>query len=189
MKRLHPERHVKKKGKPRRRRMQGASLTSRRERKLEVWKDIPGFGGIYSVSNYGRVRRKEGRSYKQLNLCGPKHNGWTVYLHYEGESGRRLVRALVVEAFAPHLKGRHLKFKDGDPTNVTPRNIVEKKMTRSGNVLTARNVAYIKRLLLDGSATRVEIAKKYKVSYATIHDIYKGRTWKDIKPSDFTICR
>jgi transposase len=189
MKRLHPERHVRKKGKPRRQRKPGASLTSRRERKLEVWKNIPGFDGVYSVSSYGRVRRREGHSYKQLNLCGPRHNGWAVNLVCRGERCKRVVRSLIVEVFAPHLKGKHLKFKDGDPTNVTPGNIVEKKMTRNGNILTAREVAYIKRLLLDGTVTRVELAKKYKVSYRTIYDIYKGRTWKDIKPSDFTVCK
>ena len=38
----------------------------------EIWKDVPGYNGIYQASNYGNVRTKKNGRYKFVN---PFRNG------------------------------------------------------------------------------------------------------------------
>lgn len=74
---------------------------------MEIWRDIPGYIGIYQVSNKGKVRRKEKykaepgvlRPIKMLNgyLC--------VDLSYKCKRKRIGIHRLVAMAFIPNPEG------------------------------------------------------------------------------------
>jgi hypothetical protein len=63
----------------------------------EVWKEIKGFEGLYSVSNYGRVKN-ERTSYVLKNV--PHHTGYLV-VNLRGKVCQ--VHRLVAEAFIPNV--------------------------------------------------------------------------------------
>lgn len=72
----------------------------------EVWKDIPGYEGIYQVSNLGRVkglkRKSEaGRNIREKIMRTPKKsNGYlTVGLFKEGKQKTKDVHRLVAETY------------------------------------------------------------------------------------------
>lgn len=83
----------------------------------EVFKPIPGYEGIYEVSDYGNVRRvKSGRVLKPR---GHNKGYWKVDLCKNGASSQRYIHRLVLLAFCGPASddkpyARHL---DGDPSN------------------------------------------------------------------------
>jgi hypothetical protein len=88
---------------------------------LEVWKPVPGYEGLYEVSNYGRVRRifRYGRPY--VSLCKPKltKDGYfeTALIHNKKAKFIRTHR-LVAMAFCdnPYHKPE-VNHIDGDKLN------------------------------------------------------------------------
>lgn len=61
----------------------------------EIWKDISGFEGRYRISNYGRVRNRDG-----LIKTQRKHNGYySVGLRYGDGRKHYSLHRLVAEAF------------------------------------------------------------------------------------------
>jgi hypothetical protein len=64
----------------------------------EIWKDITGYDGVYSVSNLGRVRRNFLKKEKILKQ-GRKGNYFGVSLSYKGKVTSRMTHRLVIEAF------------------------------------------------------------------------------------------
>lgn len=81
----------------------------------EIWKDIPGFEGIYQVSDMGRVKSLERRVYfgnafrdapeiilKQLDVP----NGYKqIALSKNGKKKRLYVHRVVATAFVPNING------------------------------------------------------------------------------------
>lgn len=84
------------------------------EESEEIWKPIPGYEGLYEVSNKGRVKSlerdiidKNGKKYhrkERILKSLPDGNGYfQVCLHdNKGESKRLRVHRLVAEAFIPN---------------------------------------------------------------------------------------
>jgi hypothetical protein len=67
----------------------------------EVWRDVPGYAGLYQVSNLGRV-------YSRGHLLKPwAHNlGYScVTLFRDRKAEKKLVHRLVAEAFLPNPAG------------------------------------------------------------------------------------
>lgn len=102
---------------------------------MELWKSIPGFEGIYEVSNMGRIRSKEGKTTHSV-LHGECH--WKqriIKQHYlKRKSGTNLdaritlwkdkkphyylVSRLVAKAWVSgYCEGMTVNHKDGDPLN------------------------------------------------------------------------
>jgi hypothetical protein len=79
----------------------------------EIWKDIPGYEGLYQVSDQGRVRNAAGR---QLALCNVSGGYKAVSL---GRNNSKTVHRLVAAAFLePAPEGARLVLHgDGNRTN------------------------------------------------------------------------
>ena len=105
----------------------------------ELWKDIPGYEGLYQVSTLGRVRsldvvkkyhyrngeikerKHKGRILKPYRYAG----GYLVVMPYKnGISEVLAVHRLVAIAFLENPKGYvSVGFKDGDKTNLKLENL------------------------------------------------------------------
>lgn len=104
----------------------------------EIWRDIPGYEGIYQVSNKGRVKslerwiiRKDG--YKNHILerivvqfpVSSINNHMTVCLHKDGIQTKLLVHRLEWEAFiGPIPPGMVINHKDENPANNLLENLM-----------------------------------------------------------------
>lgn len=85
--------------------------------RTEIWKDIPGYEGIYQISNQGRVkscdryakgRSKLGRWLKgRIKAIHTANNGYpTVSVCKESQQSCFLVHRLIAEAFIPNPLGK-----------------------------------------------------------------------------------
>lgn len=170
----------------------------------EIWKDVPGWNGLYKVSNFGRVKslariiiRRNGAPIPVKEIIVRQvpaiRGGYpTVQLHDRGKRKLVTVHSLVAAAFkGPRPRGLDICHKDGNNSNSKPRNL--RYGTRLSNVAdTARHgtkargerhgmskLTEKKVLSIRASrATKESLAEKYKVSKATIGNVLAGRTWR-----------
>lgn len=94
----------------------------------EKWKDIPGYQGLYRISNYGRVLllEREWITARWLTRHRPKRiakqsastNYYRVTLTKNGKQKSTDVHRLVAEAFIPNPENkRTVNHKDGNKLN------------------------------------------------------------------------
>lgn len=106
-----------------------------------MWKEIEGFGGIYSASDEGFIRsntcrRADGRVCKSVVLKTWKNNAGydMVALRYNGKAKRCLVHKLIIETFKGICpKGFQVDHIDGNKSNNCLDNL--RYVTRSTNLL------------------------------------------------------
>lgn len=85
----------------------------------EIWKDVPGFEGIYQISNRGRLK-----SFKQFKsgkiLSNTNKHGWyfTYVLRHKGKIQTQRIHRLVAGAFIPNpQKKPQINHKDLNKQN------------------------------------------------------------------------
>jgi hypothetical protein len=125
----------------------------------ELWKEIPGTGGLYEASTHGRIRsldriivklnrwgymgelRKRGRVLKPWPDC----NGYAViYIAYPGRREAINVHRLVARTFLEGSgDGQDTNHKDGDKTNNHPDNL--EWCTRKENMAHALSKGLVRR--------------------------------------------
>lgn len=168
------------------------------------WKDIPGYEGLYQVSDEGSVRSVsrilcDGRLWKSAVLS-PKVGAsghLSVGLVRDGQRKHYGVHCLVLTAFVgerPYkMQGAH---NDGDPSNNTLSNL--RWDTVKGNLadrakhgtlmigeknhlskLSASDVEVIRKRKSDGILQK-HIASEFGVTPANISSIIKGKTWGSV---------
>lgn len=95
---------------------------------IEEWRDVQGYEGLYSVSNFGRVKshdrkisngralyNKKGRILKNTKAST---GYWKVELVKNQKIKSHKVHRLVAKEFMPEIKGKNLiNHIDGDPLN------------------------------------------------------------------------
>lgn len=88
---------------------------------MEVWKDIEGYNGLYSVSNCGNVRRNKGYQAKEARLLKHLNNGKDylgVGLTMGSKKSRTYIHRLVAAAFIDNPYNKpHVNHKDGNRLN------------------------------------------------------------------------
>lgn len=156
-----------------------------------IWKDIPGYEGIYEVSSLGRVRNSSG-------LVLKRRIQWTGYdsavLSINGKPKPFMVHRLVCAAFIGPRPDKHeVNHIDGDRQNNCVENL--EYVTRSQNQLHRRvtgtaafgerngnsklkpeDVMEIRRLRKEG-VKRITLASRYRVSVYLITKITSRNNW------------
>lgn len=103
----------------------------------EIWHDIPGFKGLYSVSNLGRVYSI--RTGRYLKPGDNGHGYLHVGLHRSGKVSRLYLHRLVAMEFVPNpFKKSEVNHIDGNKTNNAANNL--EWLTPSENQLHSRRV-------------------------------------------------
>ena len=98
---------------------------------FEEWKDIPGYEGLYQVSNTGKIKglprvTMQNQILKERILIpGVINSGYLqITLHKNGEHKNFLVHRLVANAFIPNPKNLpEVNHKDEDKTNCNADNL------------------------------------------------------------------
>ena len=89
----------------------------------EIWKPIPGYEGLYEVSNLGRIRSLY--RYKKILKPSPNWNGYTTAELWKGKKRKRFtIHRLVATCFCdnPHNKP-FVNHKDETRTNNRAENL------------------------------------------------------------------
>lgn len=144
----------------------------------EEWRDIPGYEGLYKVSNCGTVKSLDhygsnGVSiilYKGKIVSTYKYHGY-LYVHLcNGKNNKKkyLVHRLVASAFIPKISGKpQINHKDGNKSNNHVSNL--EWCTQKENVI-------------HGVETGLRKLKVPKEKYQYIYDAYlSGKTCSDIQ--------
>ena len=165
----------------------------------ERWLPVPGFEGIYSISDQGRVRRDRlghGATGGRIRRLSPSlHGGYLcVTLHDRRRTQRAYVHLLVAHAFlGPCPEGQEVNHKDGIKANCTVTNL--EYTTHAGNVqhgydlglypkgeqrpnakLTQQQADEIR--TLQGQMRSEEVGAQYSISRQAVADIWAGRSWR-----------
>ena len=176
--------------------------------KIELWKAISGYEGLYEISNQGRIRTvgrnrksptRNADNIKRLNNANNNYPRITLFKN--GAKRTRLVHRLVVEEFIGEIPlGMDINHKDGNKANncienleiVTrlqnARHAIEIGLTNNRGEnnpmakLTRNQVLEIrKKLPLESGYKYAKLAREFGVSPGTISFIDREITWRDIR--------
>ena len=155
----------------------------------EIWRDIPGYEGLYQVSNLGRViSLPGGRRSGQILANGRSSTGYlTVVLWKTGAGKSYQVQSLVLLAFeGPQPDGSVIRHLDGNKVNNKLSNLCYGTQTqnyrdvydigRTHRKLTRSDVLEIRSALAAGENKHV-LAARYGVCERAIRNIRAGRTF------------
>lgn len=175
----------------------------------EVWKDIPGFEGIYQVSDLARVRSLDrvtkGRKIKGREIFSSlRSDGYrNVSLWKEGKQTTKTLHKIVALTFiGPRPPGLYVCHENDDKTrNIAerlrydtptgnsqetirlgthPRLGSDQSGEKNGNVILDEiKVKEIRRLLDDGYKMKA-VASKFGVSYSLIKRINRRELWDHV---------
>jgi len=84
---------------------------------IERWLEVPGYKGVYEVSNYGFVRLAKTGHVLKFDFNRPRY--LRVALYKNGERKRYLIHRLVLRVFKPHRNWRVMEggHDDGNKRN------------------------------------------------------------------------
>lgn len=74
----------------------------------EIWKDIPGYEGLYQVSNLGNVKSVHWNHSNEIRTIKPFNNNgyWRVVLYKDRMHKKFLVHVLVAKSFIPNPQNK-----------------------------------------------------------------------------------
>ena len=74
----------------------------------EIWKDIPGYEGLYQVSNLGNVKSVHWNHSNKIRTIKPFNNNgyWRVVLYKDRMHKKFLVHVLVAKSFIPNPQNK-----------------------------------------------------------------------------------
>lgn len=167
------------------------------------WKDIPGYEGIYQVSNTGLVKRiKTSKGARAGRILVPGHDrGYpSVNLLTNGKYKHRKIHQLVMLAFVgDRPAGIEVNHKNGIRHDNRLENLEyltkQENITHSVQVLHSHRrgvdkpnsklndfaVREIRRLYSEGGISHAQLAKRYGVNSVSILHVIHRTTWKHIE--------
>lgn len=158
---------------------------------MEVWETINGFSN-YQISTLGIIK-----NLKNGNLLGLRKDGKNDYItvslrNDKGVVVNNTVHYFMAKAFLPKIQINHI---DGDKTNNKLDNLewsngslntkhaydrgLAKKAPRNKK-LTEEHVREIRERYTGARGAITGLAKEYKVSLSTIHELVNFKSWKNI---------
>jgi len=164
----------------------------------EVWKDIPGYEGIYQASNTGKIKslpRMCGKFHKEPGriLIASEQNGYPrVALCKDGKGKNFKVHKLVALTFlGPRPEGQEVMHLDGNKKNPELPNLrygsrkcnaafkIDHGTYGKNRKLNMYQIGRIREYLSVG-ITGAELARHFKVSGKTIYSIRDGESYNNI---------
>lgn len=153
---------------------------------FEVWQHVPGFGGIYEISNRGRVWSNKSNRLMSLSVAN------TGYFQVNLSGKICHPHRLVLEAFVGPCPLRHEAcHENGCRTDNRLENL--RWDTRAGNMADAIRhgrtnrgarspIAKLTEIqvkeIRQSGGTQAEIARKFNISREHVRDIRLGKKWK-----------
>lgn len=164
---------------------------------VEVWRDIDGYGGLYQVSNFGRVRSFKQKTPRILKPMLIKIGYLMVNLSHKGKAKTRLIHRLVALAFIPnpenkpqinHINGvksdnriENLEWcthaENAQHAFHTGLNAVPKGADSPNAKLTNEQVRFIREN--PNGLSQYRLAEMFAVAHTTISEIQRGETYKN----------
>lgn len=133
----------------------------------EIWKDIPGYEGLYQVSNFGRVKSLNfGRTgvHRVLKIQKYPNKYTKVDLRHNGIIHTRNIHRLVAESFIPNPENKtDVNHIDGDKHNNRVENL--EWVTRSENMKHCKEILHKNA----GRPPRPVKCIETGISYANLH--------------------
>lgn len=177
--------------------------------RIEIWKDIVGYEGLYQISNFGRIKsvervvikKNDRKNYVKETVLrfGINTSGYYIVSLYKNAKPKtHRVHRIFATEFLPNYENKpNINHIDGDKLNnnlhnlewVTQKENIQKAFetglvnntgVNNGQcVLNENKVLKIKKLLSAGE-TQSSIAKKYNVTRSCILKINLNKTWKHV---------
>lgn len=169
------------------------------------WRDIPGYEGMYQVSNDGRMRSHKYGYWREMKIGKHNHGYRSVNLSKNAQTKTWLIHRLVLLAFigacpdelqVNHKNGNKADNHLGNLEYVTvsenhehARKVLGKAIggtsqfgIKNGSAkLTDNDVREIRRLLAEGNLSQEKIAKMFGINQTKISNIKLGKNWTHIK--------
>lgn len=164
----------------------------------EMWRDVPGYEGLYQVSNTGAVKslarevKSSGDSYRFTDdrILKPARRSVGGYMEValtkDGKMRTHRIHKLVMAAFVGDCPaGQEVRHLNCDPGDNRLENLAYG--TRSDNMLDSGRMFRLSRQKLTrqdaenirakirAGARQVDLAKEYGVSLCTVNAIHKNR--------------
>jgi len=168
----------------------------------EIWKDVPGYEGLYQASSFGRIRSVDrfitmkngaGRFTKGKMLkprAGKGDGRLAVVLYKNGVRKGFNVHSLIAESFlGTRPEGYFICHCDGNNQNNNIENLRYDTSSQNGidiyrhggkaplGVLTLEDVVEIRNKKVATKCTNRKLAEEYNVSPTTICDVLKRKTF------------
>lgn len=148
--------------------------------KVETWKDIEGYEGLYQVSNFGRIKSLGGkrRSHKEdiILKLGIRNTYNVINLRKNNQKKSFQVHRLVAKAFIPNPNDFPIvNHKDENPLNNKVDNL--EWCTQQHNVIHSKHKMYKQKNIIYSNINEKYIFKSKSISYAKgkkyIYDYYR----------------
>ncbi len=160
----------------------------------EIWKEIKGYEGLYSISSHGRVQREYSlASAKKGHILKPFKNIWGYYQVALYKNNKRIVptiHKLVTLSFLGERPfKKQINHKDGVKKNNRLNNLEYLTCSQNNthafrtglrkNKLKYKQVISIRKQYAKGNITQKELSRKYLIAESNICLIIQNKKWRD----------